>query len=254
MWLGVVSLFPEMFTAITDYGITRRAVERQQVTLNYWNPRDYTHDRHRTVDDRPYGGGPGMVMMAEPLLAALEAAKQAAPQGSKTLYMSPQGRVLDQASLQQLAQAPGLILLAGRYEGVDERVLEDAVDEEYSIGDYVLSGGELAAMVLIDGITRLRPGVLGDPASVEQDSFMAGLLDHPHYTRPEQIAGRPVPKVLLSGDHAAIDRWRLQQALGRTWQRRPDLLQDYPLDSEQQTLLDEYIRQRQRGRRADCGD
>ena len=254
MWLGVVSLFPEMFTAITDYGITRRAVERQQVTLNYWNPRDYTHDRHRTVDDRPYGGGPGMVMMAEPLLAALEAAKQAAPQGSKTLYMSPQGRVLDQASLQQLAQAPGLILLAGRYEGVDERVLEDAVDEEYSIGDYVLSGGELAAMVLIDGITRLRPGVLGDPASVEQDSFMAGLLDHPHYTRPEQIAGRPVPKVLLSGDHAAIDRWRLQQALGRTWQRRPDLLQDYPLDSEQQTLLDEYIRQRQLGRRADCGD
>jgi len=240
MRFDVISLFPEMFDAMRQ-GVTGRAVERGQVALELWNPRDYARDAHRTVDDRPYGGGPGMVMMVEPLRRAIQAARAAAPD-SRVLYLSPQGRRLDQAAVSGLATEPGLVLLAGRYEGVDERLLEAQVDEEWSIGDYVLSGGELPAMVLMDAVTRLLPGVLGHADSAEQDSYVDGLLDCPHYTRPEMIEGRAVPEVLLSGNHESIRRWRLQQALGRTWLRRPDLLEVRPMSSEEQVLLDEFIR------------
>ena len=243
MRIDVVTLFPEMLDAVTESGITRRAVERDLLEVVRWNPRDYTSDRHRTVDDRPYGGGPGMVMMVEPLRAAIRAAKQQAPQGAPVIHLSPQGRVLDQAGLRELAALPGMVLVASRYEGVDERLIAAEIDQEWSIGDYVLSGGELAAMVLIDGVTRLLPGALGHEDSAEQDSFTDGLLDHPHYTRPEVIDGEPVPPVLLSGDHAVIRRWRCKQALGRTWLRRPELLQGRPLDEEQQQLLQEFIRE-----------
>jgi len=195
------------------------------------------------VDDRPYGGGPGMVMMVEPLRAAIRAAKRQVPQGAPVIHLSPQGRVLDQAGLRELSALPGMVLVASRYEGVDERLIAAEIDQEWSIGDYVLSGGELAAMVLIDGVTRLLPGALGHEDSAEQDSFTDGLLDHPHYTRPEVIDGESVPPVLLSGDHAAIRRWRCKQALGRTWLRRPELLQGRPLDEEQQRLLQEFIRE-----------
>lgn len=244
--VGVVTLFPEMFRALTESGISSRAVASGLLELGFWNPRDYTHDRHRTVDDRPYGGGPGMVMKPEPLAAALAAARQELPE-ARVAYLSPQGRVLDQAAVGMLALRPQLILLAGRYEGVDERLLESEVDEEWSIGDYVLSGGELPAMVLIDAVTRLLPGALGHEQSAEQDSFgdgsATGLLDCPHYTRPEIFAGRAVPEVLLSGNHAAIARWRLQQSLGRTWLRRPDLLAGRALDPAQQVLLDAFLDQ-----------
>jgi len=240
MRFDVISLFPEMFAAMRQ-GVTGRAVERGQVAMRLWNPRDYADDTHRTVDDRPYGGGPGMVMMVEPLRQAIEAAKAAAPD-SRVLYLSPQGRRLDQAAARQLATEPGLILLAGRYEGVDERLIDAYIDEEWSIGDYVLSGGELPAMVLIDAVIRLLPGVLGHADSAEQDSYVDGLLDCPHYTRPEEIEGHAVPEVLKSGNHELIRRWRLQQALGRTWLRRPDLLEGRPLSSEEQKLLDEFIR------------
>ena len=242
MRFDVITLFPELFEIATRHGVTGRAVKKGQVTLALWNPRDYTHDRHRTVDDRPYGGGPGMVMMVPPLRDALRAARAAAP-ASRVIYLSPQGRRLDQAAMTEMAQRPGMILIAGRYEGIDQRLIDTEVDEEWSIGDYVLSGGELAAMVVMDAVTRLLPGVLGHELSAEQDSFMAGLLDHPHYTRPEEIDGRCVPAVLLQGDHAAIRRWRLKQALGRTWQERPDLLQGLALTSEQQVLLDEFKRE-----------
>jgi tRNA (guanine37-N1)-methyltransferase len=204
-----------------------------------WNPRDYTHDVHRTVDDRPYGGGPGMVMMVEPLMAAIEAAKEAAPQ-SKVLYLSPQGKRFDQSAAQQLAKGDGMILIAGRYEGIDERLIDAFVDEEWSIGDFVLSGGELPAMVMMDSIIRLLPGALGHADSAEQDSFTDGLLDCPHYTRPEEILGRTVPEVLKSGNHELIRQWRLKQALGRTWLRRPDLLEGRELSGEEQKLLDEF--------------
>ena len=243
MRIDVVTLFPEMLDAVTESGITSRAVERGLLEMGRWNPRDYTQDRHRTVDDRPYGGGPGMVMMVEPLRAAIHAARQQAPQGAPVIHLSPQGRVLDQAGLRELAALPGMILVASRYEGVDERLITAEIDQEWSIGDYVLSGGELAAMVLIDGVTRLLPGALGHEDSAEQDSFTAGLLDHPHYTRPDVIHGMPVPAVLMSGDHVAIRRWRQQQALGRTWLRRPELLQDVALDEEQQQLLQAFIRE-----------
>lgn len=243
MRIDVVTLFPEMLDAVTESGISGRAVERGLLEVARWNPRDYTRDRHRTVDDRPYGGGPGMVMMVEPLRAAIRAAKRQAPQGAPVIHLSPQGRVLDQAGLRELAALPGMVLVASRYEGVDERLIAAEIDQEWSIGDYVLSGGELAAMVLIDGVTRLLPGALGHEDSAEQDSFTDGLLDHPHYTRPEVIDGEPVPPVLLSGDHAAIRRWRCKQALGRTWLRRPELLQGRPLDEEQQRLLQEFIRE-----------
>jgi tRNA (guanine37-N1)-methyltransferase len=246
MRIDMVTLFPEMFEAIRGSGIPRRAIERGLLQLCLWNPRDFTVDRHRTVDDRPYGGGPGMVMQYEPLRAALQAAR-AADDGnpSTVIYLSPQGRVLDQAGVRELARRERLILLAGRYEGIDERLIEAEVDEEWSIGDYVLSGGELAAMVMIDAVTRLLPGALGHEDSAEQDSFSGGLLDCPHYTRPEVIEGRRVPEVLLSGDHAAIARWRLKQALGRTWLRRPDLLERGALTEEQQRLLAEFVQERE---------
>lgn len=243
MRIDVVTLFPEMLDAVTESGITSRAVDRGLLELGRWNPRDYTRDRHRTVDDRPYGGGPGMVMMVEPLRAAIHAAKQQAAEGAPVIHLSPQGRVLDQAGLRELAARPGLILVASRYEGVDERLIEAEIDQEWSIGDYVLSGGELAAMVLIDGVTRLLPGALGHEDSAEQDSFTDGLLDYPHYTRPEVVGDEPVPAVLMSGDHTAIRRWRRKQALGRTWLRRPELLQHVLLDEEQQSLLQAFIRE-----------
>ena len=241
MEIAVVTLFPDMFKALTDYGVTGRAVQRGVVRLSCWNPRDYTEDRHRTVDDRPYGGGPGMVMRVEPLSAAIGAARGAAGEGSRVIYLSPQGRRLDQSGVNELAALSGLVLVAGRYEGIDERVIVTQVDEEWSIGDYVLSGGELAAMVIIDALTRRLPGALGHEDSAQDDSFAGGLLEYPHYTRPEDVAGLKVPEVLLSGDHQAILRWRRKQALGRTWVRRPDLLKYLQLDQEQQKLLNEFI-------------
>ena len=245
MWIGVVSLFPEMFRAVSDYGVTGRAVKDGLLTFESWNPRDFTRDKHRTVDDRPYGGGPGMLMMVQPLRDAIAAARAAAGEGAKVIYLSPQGRKLDQQGVCELAQQEKLILVAGRYEGVDERVIEADIDEEWSVGDYVLSGGELPAMVLIDAVARMVPGVLGDMASAEQDSFSEGLLDHPHYTRPEQLEGMAVPAVLLSGNHADIARWRMQQSLGRTWLRRPELLNNLALTDEQEQLLAQFVREQQ---------
>ncbi len=240
MRFDVITLFPDMFQAIRQ-GVTGNAINRGQVELSLWNPRDYTEDVHRTVDDRPYGGGPGMLMMMEPLLMALRQAREAAPD-SKVVYLSPQGKRFDQQSAMEMAQSSGLILLAGRYEGIDERLVDCCVDEEWSIGDYVMSGGELPAMVMMDTIIRLLPGVLGHEDSAAQDSYMDGLLDFPQYTRPDEYAGRAVPEVLLSGNHESIRRWRLQQALGRTWIRRPDLLEQRQLSEEEQQLLEEYIR------------
>ena len=242
---NVVTLFPEMFDAITRYGVTRRAAEQGKFVLQTWNPREFTSDNHRTVDDRPYGGGPGMLMMAEPLAHAIEAARLAqALEGVKkscVIHLSPQGRPLTHEVVKELlARDEGLILLASRYEGVDERLIRQYVDEEISIGDYVLSGGELPAMVLMDSIIRQLPGVLGDAESAEQDSFVNGLLDYPHYTRPEIYHGDRVPDVLMSGNHALIQKWRLKQALGRTWQRRPDLLAKRQLTKEESRLLTEY--------------
>jgi tRNA (guanine37-N1)-methyltransferase len=240
MRIDVISLFPPMFEAVTGYGITGRAIKNGLLSLRVWNPRDYTEDRHRSVDDRPYGGGPGMVMMIEPLARAIKLARGEQSKGAKVIYLSPQGRRLDHAGVLEMSRREGMILLAGRYEGIDERLLESEVDEEWSIGDYVLSGGELAAMVVIDAIARQLPGALGDEDSAQQDSFVEGLLDCGHYTRPEEYAGRTVPEVLLSGDHARIRRWRLKQSLGRTWLRRPDLLERLPLNNEQKQLLEEF--------------
>jgi tRNA (guanine37-N1)-methyltransferase len=242
--IDVVTLFPDLFEIVTRFGVTGKAVQRGVVELGLWNPRDFTSDRHRSVDDRPYGGGPGMVMMVQPLRDAIRAARAVAP-GSRTIYLSPQGRRLDQAAMQDLAERTGLILVAGRYEGIDQRFIDREIDEEWSIGDYVLSGGELAAMVVIDAVTRLLPGALGHEQSAQQDSFAAGLLDHPHYTRPEQIDNMRVPEVLLGGDHAAIARWRLKQALGRTWLQRPDLLERMNLSAEQRQLLEEFKGERE---------
>ena len=233
-----------MFNSITESGITGRAAKSGILDLVCWNPRDFTHDKHRTVDDKPYGGGPGMLMKVQPLHDAIKAAKQSAEQVTgqkpKVIYLSPQGKKLDQQAVRKLAQE-NLVLVAGRYEGIDERLIELDIDEEWSIGDYVLSGGELAAMVLIDTTVRMQPGALGDENSAQQDSFMQGLLDHPHYTRPDEIDDLPVPPVLLEGDHKKIEQWRLKQALGRTWQRRPDLLEVIELNAEQQSLLQEFI-------------
>lgn len=239
--VGVISLFPEMFQAITDNGVTGRAVRDGLLSIQVTNPRDFTHDRHRTVDDRPYGGGPGMLMMVQPLTDAIAAAKQQLGEQAKVIYLSPQGRQLDHAGAAYLAQHERLILIAGRYEGIDERVIKRHVDEEWSIGDYVLSGGELPAMVLIDAVARLIPGVLGHQDSASEDSFASGLLDCPHYTRPEVLDGEAVPPVLLSGNHEQIRRWRMQQSLGRTWLRRPELLNQLALTDEQQRLLSEFI-------------
>jgi tRNA (guanine37-N1)-methyltransferase len=240
MKLSVVTLFPEMFTAITESGITSRAVKTGIVELTLQNPRDYTEDKHRTVDDKPYGGGPGMLMKVEPLQQAIAAAKAEVGAAARVIYLSPQGQPLTQAVLAELAEAPGLVLVAGRYEGIDERLLHTTIDAEYSIGDYVLSGGELPAMVLIDGITRLQPGAVGDMQSVAEDSFSDGLLDYPHYTRPEVVADLKVPEVLLGGNHAEIKRWRLKQALGRTKHRRPDLIEQRELSALEQELLAEF--------------
>lgn len=243
----VITLFPEMFAALTASGITRRALERGLWQLECWNPRRWTEDVHRTVDDRPYGGGPGMVMMAAPLEQAIVAAKAAAKVGAgstaKVIYLSPQGARIDQKRVAQLASSDGAILLCGRYEGIDERVIARCVDEELSLGDFVLSGGELAAMALMDACIRQLPGALNDEASAVEESFVAGLLDCPHYTRPELYEGMKVPDVLLSGNHEAIRRWRLKQALGRTWQRRPDLIAARVLSSEEAKLLAEYQRE-----------
>nr|WP_245551621.1 tRNA (guanosine(37)-N1)-methyltransferase TrmD [Gilvimarinus chinensis] len=230
-----------MIQAVRDSGITARAVKEGRVDIRCWNPRDFTQDKHRTVDDRPYGGGPGMLMKVQPLADAVDTAKRWATD-ARVIYLSPQGRVFNQAAASELAQNGNLILIAGRYEGIDERLIARVVDEEWSIGDYVLSGGELPAMVLMDAVIRLLPGALGDAQSAVEDSFTDGLLDHPHYTRPESLDGAEVPEVLLSGDHERIRRWRLQQALGRTWLRRPDLLQHKDLTEEQQALLTDFRR------------
>ena len=240
-WYGVISLFPEMFETFTQQGVIGRAVKTGLLQVECFNPRDFTFDKHRTVDDRPYGGGPGMLMMVQPLKDAILAAKAAAGRKTQVVYLSPQGKKLDQAGVKQLSENESLILVAGRYEGIDERVIQTQVDEEWSIGDYVLSGGELPAMVLMDAVSRFVPGVLGHKQSAEQDSFSHGLLDCPHYTRPENLDGELVPKVLLSGDHEKIKQWRLQQSLGRTWQRRPELLNALALTEEQQKLLDLYL-------------
>ena len=243
MHIEVVTLFPEMFSAVSDNGVTGRAIQSGLVQLGMKNPRDYTYDRHNTVDARPYGGGPGMVMMVEPLREAIREAKSVLSDKAKVIYLSPQGRKLDQAGLESLVKDEELVLLCGRYEGIDERLIASEVDEEWSIGDYVISGGELAAMVLIDGVTRLIPGALGHEDSAEQDSFVNGLLDTPHYTRPEVLDGLAVPNVLLSGHHVNIEQWRLKQALGRTWLRRPDLLEKLTLNQAQEDLLAEFIRE-----------
>ncbi|MBS0300310.1 MAG: tRNA (guanosine(37)-N1)-methyltransferase TrmD [Proteobacteria bacterium] len=243
----VITLFPEMFGAITQYGITGKANRSNLFCLNTWNPRDFTSDNYRTVDDSPYGGGPGMVMMAQPLEDAILQAKARQNvlgiEKPTVVYLTPQGKRLDHSLVTQLSALPGLILLCGRYEGIDERLINRQVDIEISIGDYVVSGGELAAMVLIDCIVRQIPGALGDPESANQDSFVAGLLDYPHYTRPEVYQGNHVPEILMSGNHAHIRRWRLQQAIGRTWLKRPDLFESkfaQGMTLEEEKLLEEF--------------
>lgn len=247
MNIQIITLFPEMFAAL-DSSIPGRAQKRGLVHLSYLNPRDFANDKHRTVDDKPYGGGPGMVMKFQPLQAAIKAAKQAHLESdiaSPTIisYVSPQGIRFDQAAAQRLSKRKRLILVAGRYEGIDQRLIDKEIDEEWSVGDFILSGGELAAMCLIDAVTRLLEGVLGHSKSSEQDSFSESLLDFPHYTRPEEIDNQLVPPVLLTGNHHAISRWRLKQALGRTWQRRPDLLKKHILSEQEQVLLAEFIRE-----------
>lgn len=243
MRIDVLTLFPEMVLSAASFGVTGKAKEQGIIELSAWNPRDYAHDKHRTVDDRPYGGGPGMVMKFQPLYDALTAAKQASSVNAKVVYLSPQGKPVTQALLTEVSRLSRLILIAGRYEGIDERFIEAACDEEWSIGDYVISGGELAALIIIDAITRLLPGALGDEDSAKQDSHVGGLLDCPHYTRPECVNGMAVPAILLSGNHAGIDKWRMQQALGKTWQKRPDLLAKKQLTEEQKNLLNEFIDQ-----------
>lgn len=241
MRFDVISLFPKMVSDAASFGVTGRAIERGLVGLSVWNPRDYTHDKHRTVDDRPYGGGPGMVMKCQPLLDAVNAAKRhTVSANSKVVCLSPQGRLISQDLLQEASRYKQLILIAGRYEGIDERFIQHVCDEEWSLGDYVISGGELAALIVIDAVTRLIPGVLGDEESAKQDSHAEGLLDCPHYTRPERGEFGDVPDVLLGGNHAEIKRWRMKQALGRTWLRRPDLLEKVTLSAEQDALLKEF--------------
>ncbi|MBI2317100.1 MAG: tRNA (guanosine(37)-N1)-methyltransferase TrmD [Betaproteobacteria bacterium] len=246
MRFDCVTLFPHMFAAVTDAGITGRALTQGLWEIALWNPREFASDAYRTVDDRPYGGGPGMVMLAEPLEKAIAAAKADAPGAARVIHLSPQGRVLDHARIVSLAAEARLVLLCGRYEGIDERLVMRCVDEELSIGDYVISGGELAAMVLIDALVRQLPGALGDEHSAEQDSFVDGLLDCPQYTRPETYRGEPVPPVLLSGHHAEIGRWRRKQSLGRTWLRRPELLARRGLSEEESGLLEEFKREQAR--------
>ena len=240
MNIDIITLFPEMFSAL-KHGVIDRAFQNQLLQCHFWNPRQFTEDTHNSVDDRPYGGGPGMVMTYQTLAKAINAAKNRQNSTSEVIHLSPQGQPLSQSLLADLSQASGLILLCGRYEGIDERLLNDHVDREISIGDYVVSGGELPCMVLIDALARLLPGVLGHEESAWQDSFTDGLLDHPHYTRPRTQNGQKVPEILLSGNHKAIKRWRLQQSLGKTWQKRPDLLKRRPENQQEQALLEDYI-------------
>jgi len=251
MQLGIVTLFPEMFAAVTEHGISGRAVRSGLMNLELFNPRDYTTDKHRTVDDKPFGGGPGMLMKTKPLIASIAAARQAVSQKqtigekARVIYLSPQGQTLKQGSIIDLAKRESMVLLCGRYQGIDNRVLENEIDEEWSLGDFVISGGELAAMTLIDAMTRFQPGALGDEGSALEDSFSNGLLHSPEYTRPQSIDGSDVPKVLLSGDHEAIRKWRLKQSLGATWLKRPDLLEAMSLEIEQEELLEQF--------KQDCG-
>jgi tRNA (guanine37-N1)-methyltransferase len=238
--IGVVSLFPELVEPVVRFGVVGRARERGTIAFEHVTPRDFAHDRHRTVDDRPYGGGPGMLLKYEPLRDAVRALRAKLPVGTRELVLTAQGRPFDQAFARELAAAPGMLLVAGRYEGIDERFVEGEVRAEVSLGDYVLSGGELAAAVVIDAVVRLLPGVLGDEDSHVEDSYTAGLLDCPQYTRPEVVDGRAVPDVLLGGDHAAVRRWRLKQALGRTWLKRPQLLAARALSNEESALLEEF--------------
>ena len=249
MQIGVVTLFPEMFAALTDYGISSRAIQNELVSLGFWNPRNYATDKHRMVDDKPFGGGPGMLMKTEPLVASIQAAKEGVRRGplaqamqqAKVVYLSPQGKPLKQAHIAELAKRSNMVLVCGRYQGIDTRVIDSEVDEEWSLGDFVVSGGELAAMALIDAMIRLQPGALGDEGSAVEDSFANGLLHSPEYTRPKEFEGRKVPSILLSGDHEAIRVWRLKQSLGSTWLKRPDLLGLLTLDGEQQELLEQFI-------------
>ncbi len=248
MRVDVVTLFPEFVEQVVGYGVVGRAAEQGLLSLHCWNPRDYTRDRHRTVDDRPYGGAHGMLMKAQPLKDTIDAVR-GQNADAQLVYLSPQGRLLQQSMLAERVQSGSVILLCGRYEGIDERLLEMEVDDEWSLGDYVISGGELAAMVCIDAMTRLIPGALGDDESARQDSFSTGLLECPQYTRPEEFMGRRVPEVLMGGNHRDIETWREQQALGRTWQRRPDLLERVDLDARQKALLEEFIAEFERTRR-----
>lgn len=246
MNIHVISLFPAMFDGVMEQGVVGRAVKQGKVNFVVTNPRDFTTDKHRTVDDRPYGGGPGMLMMTQPLTEAIRYAEtrmslQEPSQPVYKIYLSPQGRRLSHQVVKELAEKPNLLLVAGRYEGIDERIIESEIDDEISLGDFVLSGGEIAAMAVIDAVVRMQPGVLGHEDSAVEDSFAEGLLDHPHYTRPEVFEGRQVPPILLSGDHDNIRRWRLKQSLGRTWLRRKDLLDAMQLNDEQQKLLQEFI-------------
>jgi tRNA (guanine37-N1)-methyltransferase len=242
--VGVVSLFPELVEPVMRFGVVGRARERGLIALEHATPRDFARDRHKTVDDRPYGGGPGMVLKYEPLRDAVRALRAKLPAGTREIVLTAQGRPFDQAFARELAAAPGMLLVSGRYEGIDERFVEAEVSTELALGDYVLSGGELAAAVVIDAVARLLPGVLGHEHSSVEDSYTAGLLDCPQYTRPEEIDGRPVPAVLLGGDHAAIRRWRLKQALGRTWLKRPQLIAGRGLTAEEQQLLEEFMAER----------
>jgi tRNA (guanine37-N1)-methyltransferase len=246
VWFGIVTLFPEMFTLL-EYGITGRALKKELIKVACWNPRDFTQNKHHTVDDRPYGGGPGMVMMAQPLWDAIRAAKQAAPQDKKpvVIHLSPQGKCFNQSAAIQMLSKENLIVVAGRYEGIDERLLTTEIDEEWSIGDYVLSGGELAALTLIDVMTRLLPGALGHEDSAREDSISSGLLKYPQYTRPDNFQNLRVPEILMGGNHKQIERWRLKQSLGKTWLKRPDLLAKLKLDKFQLELLMEFIQEQQ---------
>lgn len=240
IWISIVSIFPDMFRAITNYGITRQAIKKKIIRIDLWNPRDFSDNKHRKIDQKPFGGGPGMVMNFLPLQKTIKQAKLFFNDSSKVIYLSPQGKQLNKKNILKLSQHPKLILVCGRYEGIDERLLDNEIDEEWSIGDYVVSGGELPAMVLIDALSRFIPGVLHQKKSIKEDSFYNGLLDYPHYTRPKIINNLKVPEILLSGNHSLIKKWKLQESLGKTWIKRPDLLKKITLTKEQKTLLETF--------------